>query len=190
VPRRMLAQQAAPAVPWKPVLRTTLQVLPNPLRRLVVDDVLEFVAQADFLRKALHIQAALTGTDCLAVAPAPEPSQTEEPGQVPISPWAEQQLMAVFGVADEPGPLVEAELAAALDLPAQQVTRWFEEQSAAAQALCKRVRRKKNKRATVGAAHTVVARIGISGAQAQRSQTGVCPRARTKHSRPSERTWM
>jgi Homeodomain len=159
--------------PWRTTLRTALAELPSTLRSALVGQAATYVQQADFLRKALHVQAALTGADGLAPqAPVQDgaPEQLDEE----IDAIAIEQLELVFGVADTPGPALEEQLAAVLQLSAKQVGHWFAERRAAAQAQYKRLRKRNNKRVTAGAAHAVVPRFSTN-AQTAAQDLGAAP---------------
>jgi hypothetical protein len=144
--------------PWKAPLRAALSNAPAKCRSLVASQMVMFVRQADFLRKALHVQAALSHADCLASEPQHEPVKEEVEATLSVTRKADRWLRLVFSLTDNPGTAIERQLATKLDISTGTVHRWLSERREAVHELCKRFGKKKKTRVTLGAAHGVTGR--------------------------------
>lgn len=153
---------------WQRPIRTALREAPRALRGPLLWQVSDFVQQADFLRKALRVQAQLSRRDCLELTPDEQAAQQQQQQHAHARPVeaipaeAEAQLCSAFALANTLTPALEQDVASALHLSAATVHRWFEDRTAALRDACRTLSRKAKPRSDDGAYSLASAR-GTAG---------------------------
>jgi hypothetical protein len=125
-------------------LSGALKHLPSHLRLPVCDQLVDFLNQANFLRKALHVQAHLRGGEnCLLREAAPEPQDNSQAHHIAgVSDDAAKQLEVVFATASQLNPALLDSVARAVQCSPQAVSQWFELRNRSIRGVCKRLEKK------------------------------------------------
>lgn len=150
---------------WKARMRTALSQAPKSLRAPLIAQICQFVHQAEFLRKSLHVQLEITKKNCVEVLPQVEHEALQHTAHpAAISPEAEAQLCQVFSMVHCVSPDLAHELSAVLQVGPEPISEWFSEKSAAMNAACRQLA-KKSRLEQVG-----------KGAKTKRTARGPAPR--------------
>lgn len=119
----------------------SLKHLPPNVSVRICEQTADFLHQADFLRRALHVQTELSGKDALA---AKEQEDGLDGESVYVPSEAARQLDTLFSAASSFTPQVLEVVASAVKCKPASVRRWFEQRNRSAKQTCKRLAKKKS----------------------------------------------
>jgi hypothetical protein len=102
-------------------------------RSSALSQVVDFLSQTDFLRKALHVQLHMTGEDALSSEAGVRSEAARHREDKSLGKEAEAELALVFSMATHIGPGIEREVADALGCDPDAVETWFRDRRRAIQ---------------------------------------------------------
>ena len=114
----------------------SLKHLPPHISVRVCEQTADLLHQADFLRRALHVQTELSGQDALA---ATEKEDDLDGESVDVPTEAANQLDTLFSAASSFTPQVLDVVARAVSCKRESVRTWFEQRNRSTRQTCKRL---------------------------------------------------
>jgi hypothetical protein len=120
----------------------SLKNLPPQLCVRVCEQAADFLHQADFLRRALHVQAQLTGEN--ALAPRNQQDYIDQDAEDRLPAEVVSQLDMLFSAASTFTPQVLEAVAQAVKCRTETVRKWFEKKNRLTRQTCKRWAKKRS----------------------------------------------
>lgn len=118
----------------------SLKQLPPHISIPLCEQTTEFLHQAEFLRRALHIQSQLTGKDALNTTE--QQHELDKRPEDTLSVEAVNQLGTLFSAASTFTPQVIDVVAQAVKCHPETVRSWFEQRNRSTRQACKRLSKK------------------------------------------------
>lgn len=120
----------------------SLKHLPPHISVRVCEQTADFLHQADFLRRALHVQAQLSGTNALSATEQEDGLDQDREDMVPAG--VASQLDTLFSAASTFTPQVLDVVAQAVKCKTESVRKWFEQRNRSTRQTCKRLVKKRS----------------------------------------------